>query len=254
MSSNRVALVTNVSELAGTATARVLARDGFTVVCHDPKFREASARSEFQKANPGLLTSKEVEPDSLVREVLQSQGQVDVLFSNDVFAAGTGPIENISLDQFRATIEALMVTPFALCRAVVPQMKKRRTGNIILFSSAAPLMPFEYFSSYCAARAGATNLAVSLSKELGPHNVQINAVLSQFMHSEKYFPRSLFAENSAALKFLKEHCPLQRLGEQQEMAELVGFLASGKCNFVNGQLIPFTGGWPSAAPFPAKID
>ena len=252
--SKRVALVTNVSELAGMACARTLTRDGFTVVCHDAKFADSAARSEFQRVNPTLVTSPELEPDNLVRDVLDSQGQIDVLYSNDVYAAGTGPIEDISLQQFRLTIEALMITPFALCRAVVPQMKKRRTGNIILFSSAAPLMPFPYFSSYCAARSGATNLAVSLSKELGPYNVQINAVLSQFMHSEKYFPRSLFSENSAPAKFLKDHCPLQRLGEQEEMAELVAFLVSGKCNFVNGQLIPFTGGWPSAASFPAKID
>lgn len=252
--SNKVALVTNVGELAGLATARALMRDGFTVVCHDAKFGSATVRSEFRNANPGLEASAEVEPESLVGDVLKSRGKIDVLFSNDVFAAGTGPIENISLQQFRQTIEALMVTPFALCRAVVPQMKARRSGHIILFSSAAPLMPFPHFSSYCAARAGATNLAVSLSKELGPFNVQINAVLSQFMHSEKYFPRSLFSENSPAAAFLKDHCPLQRLGEQDEMAELVAFLASGKCNFVNGQLIPFTGGWPSAASFPAKID
>jgi NAD(P)-dependent dehydrogenase (short-subunit alcohol dehydrogenase family) len=252
--SDRIALVTNVSELAGLATARALLRDGFDVVCHDAKFGDATSRAEFQRANPKLGVSSETDPAGLVNDVLKSRGQIDALFSNDVFAAGTGPIEDISLQQFRATIEALMVTPFALCRAIVPQMKARRTGNIILFSSAAPLMPFPYFSSYCAARSGATNLAISLSKELGPFNIQINAVLSQFMHSEKYFPRSLFQNDSPAAEFLKVHCPLQRLGEQEEMAELVAFLASGKCNFVNGQLIPFTGGWPSGASFPAKID
>jgi NAD(P)-dependent dehydrogenase (short-subunit alcohol dehydrogenase family) len=252
--SNKVALVTNVTELAGLACARALLRDGFTVVCHDAKFGAADARSAFQRENSGLNASAEVEPENLVEDTLKIRGHIDVLFSNDVFAAGTGPIEDISVQQFRDTIEGLMVIPFRLCRAVVPQMKARRAGHIILFSSAAPLMPFPYFSSYCAARSGATNLAVSLSKELGPHNVQINAVLSQFMHSEKYFPRSLFKDGSPAAEFLKVHCPLQRLGEQEEMAELVAFLASGKCNFVNGQLIPFTGGWPSAASFPAKID
>lgn len=251
--SKRAALVTNVTELAGTASAIALHQAGMAVVCHDERFVDMRARSEFENRHPGLMASAEQDPTRLAAHVVETHGRIDALFSNDVFAASPRPLEEVNLDHFRAAVEALLIRPFALCQAVVPHMKEQREGHIVLFSSAAPLMPFPHFSSYCAARSAASNLAVSLSKELGPYNVRINAVLSQFMHSEKYFPRTLFEDNPEATRYLLDHCPLKRLGEQEELAELVVFLVSGKCNFVHGQVIPFTGGWPSAAAFPAGI-
>lgn len=249
----RVAIVTHVLELAGLAVAHALARDGMTVACHDATFGDGAARRDFEAANPGLVARAEREPEALVHGVIQDFGHVDVLYSNDIYPAQFVPVEETSLDQFRATLEGLLVMPFGLCRALAPHMKARRAGNIILFTSATPLSPYPFSSAYCAARAGAANLAVSLSRELAPHNVQINAILSQFLHSELYYPRDLFENNAAVKGYLHAHVPAQRLGEQTELAELVAFLASGKCNFVNGQQIPFTGAWPGMPKWPATF-
>lgn len=249
----RLALVTHVQELAGLAAAHALLRDGMIVVCHDASFADAAARRDFETAQPGLVARAEQDPEALVAAVIRDFGRVDVLYSNDIFPAQFVAVEETSLDQFRATLEGLLVMPFALCRALAPHMKARRSGNIILFSSATPLSPYPFSSAYCAARAGASNLAVSLSRELAPHNVQINVIQSQFMHSELYYPRDLFENNAAVKGYLHAHVPAQRLGEQTELAELVAFLASGKCNFVNGQQIPFTGAWPGMPKWPATF-
>jgi len=249
----RVAIVTNVQELAGVACARALHRDGMTVVCHDARFTDADARKSFESSESGLLASPEQAPEALVAAAIEVHGQVDVLYSNDVHPAKFLPVEEASLDDLRATLEGLLVMPFAMCKALAPHMKKRRTGNIILFSSATPLSPYPLSSVYCCARAGASNLAVSLAREFAPHNVQINAVLSQFLHSEIYYPRDLFENNAEVKAYLHAHVPMQRLGEQTELAEMVAFLASGKCNFVNGQNIPFSGAWPGMPKWPATF-
>ncbi|TDU25599.1 3-oxoacyl-[acyl-carrier protein] reductase [Panacagrimonas perspica] len=252
MSASKNAIVTNVQQLAGTAAARALTRDGMKVLCHDLAFVDEPARKAFEK-DTGLVATKEQDPGRLVSEAIERFGHVDVLFSNDVHPAGFLPIEQITLDAFRATLEALLVMPFALIRAVAPHMKERRTGHIILLSSATPLAPYPFSSGYCAARAGASNLPKSLSLELAEHNVQINAILSQFLHSELYYPRALFEENAEVKAYLHAHVPAKRLGEQEEQAELVAFLASDKCNFINGQTIPFTGAWPGMPKWPVQL-
>jgi NAD(P)-dependent dehydrogenase (short-subunit alcohol dehydrogenase family) len=250
---NRIALVTNVGELAGLACAHALAENGMTVVCHDNRFVESGERTEFEANNPGLMASVEQGPKALVDSIISTYGQIDVLFSNDAFPTGPKPVEEISDEQFQATVDVLMKRPFQLFRAVAPHMKARRTGNIILLSSAGPMSPYPFFSCYCAARAGGANFVVSLARELAPYNVSINGLLSNFLDSETYLPAALFKNSQAGAAYLRANVPMQRLGDQQEMAELVAFLASGKCNFVNGSLIPFTGGWPLSSGIPSEI-
>ncbi len=251
--SKRVAIVTHVNETAGLASAKALARDGLAVVCHDATFGTAAARQAFEAEYSGLTASAESDPEALVHSVIASHGHVDVLFSNDVYPAIFAPIEEQTLDGYRSTFEALMLMPFALCRALAPHMKTRRTGNIILFSSAVPLSPYPGSAAYSSARAGAANLAVALCRELAPFNIQVNVVLSNWLHSELYYPRKLFETNQDVKNYMHAHVPMDRLGEQTEMAELIAFLASGKCNFVNGQEIAFTGGWPGVLGFPAPM-
>lgn len=249
----RTAVVTNVHQLAGLAAARALKRDGMTVLCHDATFADKAKRAAFEEAEKGLLAAVEQDPTKLIAEAIERLGHIDVLFSNDVHPAGFVPVEEISLETFRETLEGLLVMPFALCRAVAPHMKARKSGHIILLSSATPLAPYPFSSAYCAARAGASNLPKSLSLELAEHNVQINAILSQFLHSEIYYPKALFRDNPEVKAYLHAYVPAKRLGEQEEQAELVAFLASGKCNFVNGQTIPFTGGWPGMPKWPVAL-
>lgn len=249
----RVALVTHVNETAGLATARALLRDGMTVVCHDATFTDPGSRKAFEAAEHGLLASAEQDPTALVHSVIRSHDQVDALFSNDVYPAIFAPIEEQTLEGYRSTFEGLMLMPFALCRALAPHMKQRRTGNIVLFSSAVPLSPYPGSAAYSSTRAGAANLAVALSRELAPFNIQVNVVLSNWLHSELYYPRKLFETNQAVKDYMHAHVPMNRLGEQTEMAELVAFLLSGKCNFVTGQEIAFTGGWPGVLGFPAPM-
>lgn len=68
--------------------------------------------------------------------------------------------------------------------------------------------------------------------------------------SELYYPPDIWENDPVCRDYLKGHVPMGRLGRPEELGELVAFLASGKCDFVSGQVIPFSGGWPGMPPWP----
>jgi NAD(P)-dependent dehydrogenase (short-subunit alcohol dehydrogenase family) len=242
---DRVAIVTNVTKYTGGPAAEALAADGFKVLCHDALFRSPEERAAYDDAHSGCEAAVAQEPEDLVAEALSRFGRLDVLVSNDVFPARSVPVEMASVEIYRATIEALMVAPFRLVAAAAAVMINHRTGGrIILVTSAAPLRPYPGYSMYASARSGASGLAQALAKELGPSGIQVNAIAPNFLESETYFPGSLWRDNPKYARRLKEMVPLQRLGRPSEIGALIAFLASGKSDFVTGQIIAFTGGWP----------
>lgn len=238
-----IALVTNATQYGGKPAAFALAEAGLTVACHDRKFVDDSERRKFALANPGVTAMSEQVPEALIDAVTQRFGKVDVLVSNDLYVPPSGFIEDLSLDDYRATIEALLVRPFALCKAVVPQMKKRGNGRIILITSAAAANPIAKSTMYCSARGAANTLVVALGKELAPFNLQVYAIAPNFFESDETFPAEKWATVPEFRKSVEKLCPSQRLGTPREMGALVTFLASGNCDFITGQVIQFTGGW-----------
>lgn len=104
---------------------------------------------------------------------------------------------------------------------------------------------------YVSGRGGANALVVALARELGPFNIPVNAIAPNFLESRMYYPRERGEHEPACLDYLQGHVPINRLGEPEELGQLVLFLASGRCGFVTGQVIPFTGGWPAVPPLPA---
>lgn len=238
-----VAVVTNVTQYAGPAAAQGLAEAGFTVVCHDHTFHDAEVRAAFGTAHPLLTAHPEQNPRALIETTIAQYGQIDTLVSNDLATLAATHIEDAAVDDYRATIEALMVRPFLLAQAVVPYMKTRGCGRIIMITSASALQPLPEYAMYVSARGGASTLAVTLAKELGPYNIQVNAIAPNFFQNETYFPAGRWENDPAFRKFVESQVPLKRLGTPEEMGALIAFLASGQGDFLTGLVIPFTGGW-----------
>jgi len=212
------------------------------VVCHDPSFEDASARKTFAATHPDWQVSAEQAPGPLVAEVVERHGRVDVLVSNDVHPAVRARVEEADLDDLRATLEALVVAPFAMVAAVVPVMKPQGSGKIVIVSSGTPLRGLANYGMYCAARGGANALAVSLARELARHNIQVNAIAPNFVENPTYFPASLLAEEKNRVKILSQ-VPMGRLGRPEEAGSLVAFLAGSGSDFITGRVIPLDGGW-----------
>jgi NAD(P)-dependent dehydrogenase (short-subunit alcohol dehydrogenase family) len=169
-------------------------------------------------------------------------GGIEVCVLNSAFPAERMPVGEIDESRMRAAYEALVFEPLMLARTVAPQMKARKSGKIIFCTSASPLRGLSNYSVYASAR-GAMNAAVkSLALELGPHNVQVNAVAPNFMESETYFPKKLMDDPVASKKILG-NIPMGRLGRPDEAGALIAYLASPQSDFVTGQVISLAGGW-----------
>ena len=96
------------------------------------------------------------------------------------------------------------------------------------------------------ARAGANALVKSLSILLAPFGIPVNAIAPNYLYSEAYFPKAKFIDDPIGRKFIRDVVPTFRLGEPEEIGELVSYLANMKGSFHTGTIIKFAGGWPAA--------
>jgi 3-oxoacyl-[acyl-carrier protein] reductase len=240
----RAILVTNVLQYTGPGVMPVLIRDGHCVICHDAAFVAAEARHRFQQEHPGSRCLAAQAPDEIFAETLRDVGAVDAIVSNDVYPITRNAIEEIPLDDLRATFEAVLVFPFRLTQLFLPAMKARRDGAFVFVTSAREQRPEPGFAVPTAIRGGMTVFAQALAKEVAPFGVQVNVVGPNYLYSEMYYPRARFIDDPAGREQIARTVPAGRLGQPDEVGELIGFLASGRSKFTTGQVVYFSGGWP----------
>lgn len=230
MLEGRVIVITHARHFVGPASSRVLADYGATVVCHEGD------------AAVGITTATATEPEDLVAEVLDTHGRIDALISNDAYPAVRAPVDEADPAEMRRALESLVEWPYRLIGRAVPAMKKAGSGKIVMVTSAAPLRGLANYSMYATARGAGNMLVKSLSLELAPHNIQINAIAPNYIENPTYFPPDLLA-NEAAMKKMLSNIPAKRLGRPQEVAETIAFFASDKCGYITGHVVPIAGGW-----------
>lgn len=242
MLANKIILITDATHFVGKPGASVLIREGATVYAQDASFVEEQARNAFAELVPGIIPLAEQEPKAVVEAVLAASGQLDVLVNNDAYPAIRASIVDADIEDFKNTLDALLVRGFTYAKYTAAHMKERGAGKIIFISSAVPKHGLPNYSMYVAARGGANALAVTLAKELGKFGIQVNALAPNFIESPTYFPKELIEDEDAFRKITKP-IPLGRLGKPEEAGEYLAFLASDKSDYITGQVLYFAGGW-----------
>ena len=205
------------------------------------RFAGPAAKAALE-AGGAVVVAVAGDPRAAVDDALAAHGRIDALVNNDAFPAIRAPVAEASLDDLRAGLEAMLVAPFALTQAVVPAMRERKQGRIVFVTSATPLRGLPNYSMYVAARGAANALAVSLARELGRDNIQVNAVAPNYVENPDYFPPELVADAATLARIVKP-IPLGRLGKPEELGATIAFLASPGAGYLTAQVISVAGGW-----------
>ena len=240
------ALVTNVLDYVGPPAVKALLAGGYDVVAQDPDFQDAGKQEAYKENNPGTIPLGIREPEKLIQHVWDNHEKIDVLISNDTFPAIHVTIDEANVEDLNNTIENVLIYPFKLMQEAIPRLKKQGSGNVIMITSCRTELPLPGGAIPDIARAGANALVKSLSLELAPFGIPVNAIAPNYLYSEAYFPKAKFIDNPIGKNFIREVVPAGRLGEPEEIGELISYLANMKGSFHTGTIIKFAGGWPAA--------
>ena len=243
----KVALITGSSRGIGKASAEQMAEQGAKVVISSRKAgpcEEVAAAINAKHgegtaiAVPANISSKE-DLQRLVDETNTAFGKIDILVCNAASNPYYGPQAGISDDQFRKILDNNIVSNHWLIQMVVPQMIERKDGAIIIVSSIGGLRGSTAIGAYCISKAADMQLARNLAHEYGPHNIRVNCVAPGLVKTD--FAKALW-DTPEGEKRASAGTPLRRLGEPDDLAGAVIYLASRAGAWTTGQTIVVDGG------------
>jgi NAD(P)-dependent dehydrogenase (short-subunit alcohol dehydrogenase family) len=244
--SKPVALITNACEFAGPPAVEALVRAGFQVVVHDVSFAARQARDDYQRAHPEVVVLADQKPAEIVESAWAVSSRLDVLVSNDAYRPIHGAIEAAEMESLQSTLDRLVVFPFAVAQAAIPRLKAQAQARIVFISSNRNRLPLRGGAIPDIGRAGANALVKSLSIELAPHNIPVNAIAPNFLYSETYYSKARFVDDPIGRAYIEQTVPAGRLARPEEIGELIHYLATMQGTFLTGAIIDFSGGWPVA--------
>jgi NAD(P)-dependent dehydrogenase (short-subunit alcohol dehydrogenase family) len=243
----KVAVITGSSRGIGKASAFELAEHGAKVVISSRKQDACDEVAAEINAKYGDGTAIAVAANisdkqglqHLVDESRRAFGKIDILVCNAASNPYYGPQEGISDDQFRKILDNNIVSNHWLISMVVPEMRARREGSVIIISSIGGLRGSTAIGAYCISKAADMQLARNLAHEYGPDNVRVNCIAPGLVRTD--FARALW-EDPERQNAANSSVPLRRIGEPEDIAGGVVFLASKAAAFTTGQTIVMDGG------------
>jgi Dehydrogenases with different specificities (related to short-chain alcohol dehydrogenases) len=239
----KTAIVTGASRGIGRAVAKRLAQDGFTVVVNyagnAAKAEEATAEiqaggGQAMAVQANIANAADVE--RLFQQTLDTYGRIDVVVNN----AGIMPLLPIvksDVDIFDKVIATNLRGAFLVLRQAAQHVAEG--GRIIAFSSSVLAKAFPTYGPYIASKAGVEGLVHVLANELRGRNITVNAVAPGPVGTELF----LNGKTEAQIAQLSKLAPLERLGEPEDIANVVSFLAGPDGGWINAQVLRANGGF-----------
>jgi 3-oxoacyl-[acyl-carrier protein] reductase len=251
----RVAIVGASSRGLGKACALELARQGATVVICARQVDELKAAArEIERATGAEVLYLQVDltqPEQirhLADEVLRRYGRIDVLVTNNGGPAA-GYFSDFDDDDFLAAHELTLMSAVRLMRAVLPAMRVQQWGRIVNITSVSVKQPIDNLLLSNIYRAGVVALAKTLSQQLAVEGITINNVAPGYTRTDRVLELAesrAANEGKSAEEVLRQQVasyPMKRMGEPEELAALVAFLASERASYITGTTVQVDGGY-----------
>ena len=236
---DKTALVTGATGGIGRAIVQTLHQLGATVAITDISREALDAFASELGDRVFVFEANLTDADSLkalVKEAETQMGKIDILVNNAGITKD-GLAMRMGDEQFTDVLDINLVAPFMLMRAVMPGMMKRRYGRIINMASIVGVMGNPGQANYCASKGGMIAMTKAVAAEMAARGVTANCVAPGFVKTRM----TEVLPEDVKTKMLNS-IPLARLGEPQDIANAVAFLASDEAGYITGQTIHVNGG------------
>jgi meso-butanediol dehydrogenase / (S,S)-butanediol dehydrogenase / diacetyl reductase len=243
---NRITLITGGASGIGEATAKLFAAERARVIIADIDEKngqrvanEIGVAAAFRKTD----VSDPTQVEAMVKFAVEGYGRLDVLFNN-AFVTRMGPVGKLSIEDWNTTITIVLSAVFYGMRFALPQMVLQGGGVIVNTASISGLAGDYGAGAYNAAKAGVVNLTRTAAIEYARKNIRVNCVCPGVIETPAVL-NGLIAQSRdpAKLRKLNEEChPIGRMGQPEEIAKVVLFLASDDASFVTGSAYVADGG------------
>ena len=234
----KVVLVTGAAHGLGRADAEALAREGARVIVADVDEEEAQRVADALPAAIALRldVTSEAQWQAALTKIMWAHGRLDALVNNAGITRDN-LLMRLKDDDWTSVLETNLSSVYRTSKAVLRGMAKARWGRIINISSVVAGMGNPGQGNYCAAKAGVEGFTRSLAKEMSNRGITANCVAPGFIDTD--MTKKL---DDKQRETMLEIIPAGRLGEPEEVAAVVAFLASDAAGYVSGETIHVNGG------------
>lgn len=239
----KVAIVTGSTSGMGRATAVLFAREGANVVVtgrNEERAKEVvdQLKSEGHEAMYLLVDTSKVEDCKiLVDKTLEAYGTVDILVNNAGMLS-LSALKDVSIEEWNKVFNVNVTSALYLTQLVAPIMKAKGKGIIINIASVASFAAHHGYAAYISSKHAMAGLSKSMAWELGPE-IRVNAIAPGAIHTAMVDSIG----GPAVLQGMIDGCPLKRVGQPEDIANVALFLAVDDSSFIDGQVIKVDGGF-----------
>jgi len=247
---NKVCLVTGAASGIGRATALAFAREGANVAVADVNILAAEEVAALIKNEGGKTIalkvdiSKRAEVAQMITKTVEVFGKLDCAVNCAGIAGKHSlPVHEYPEDDWVNMIRVNLIGTYYCIKEQIKQMLKNGSGNIVNVSSAAGLVAQPFNSPYAASKFGIVGFTRTSAKEYATQNIRINAVCPTAIETPMIMEgRRKLAHNPDALEAAKNYQAMKRMGQPQEVADVILWLCSDQASFITGHAMPVDGG------------